>query len=106
MSLCRSVAQLLGPGGVLWGGGVPKMLKGYASWYFWVYARVRLLRRESSTCGQVGGLPTRWVGGETGRFKKLREVGSQWGLTAKGKLFLLCKSGTVVLLLLGGGGGG
>ena len=39
-----------------------------------VYVRVRVLRRESSTRGWVGGLPTRWGAGEGGGFKKLREA--------------------------------
>ena len=35
-------------------------------WYSRAYVRVRLLRRESSTCGWVGGLPTGWAEGAGG----------------------------------------
>ena len=57
---------------------------------------------ESSTCGQVGPLPTHWVGGEVNGFKKKKC--ERWGsllgcLTARGKLVLLCESATVVPLL-------
>ena len=44
--------------------------------------RVHLLRRESSTCGRVGLLPTHWVGAEDGRFRKLQEVGTLLGYAA------------------------
>ena len=65
---------------------------------------VRLLRRESCTCGEVGWLPTHWVGAEEGAFKKLREVGS---LTAGGNHFCQVRVGQlsryshVLLLPLG-----
>ena len=38
------------------GGGADEAsrLKDYASWYFWVYIRVHLLRREPSACGWGG----------------------------------------------------
>ena len=60
------------------GGGGGLRLKEHASRYYFfrVYVHVRLLRRRSSTCGWVGGLSTRWVEGEEGGFKELREVGS------------------------------
>ena len=59
-------------------------------WYFWVYARVPLLRRESSTHGQVGWLHTRWVRGEEGKFKKLREVGSLLSYLTAGENYFSC----------------
>ena len=48
-------------------GCVPSGLSEYAGWYFRVYVRVHLLRRESPTRG--GWLSTHWVGDEGGRFK-------------------------------------
>ena len=50
-------------------GGVPSRLKECAGWYFRVYTRVRLLRRDSSPRGSVGWLRTRWVGGEESGFQ-------------------------------------
>ena len=45
----------------------------------------RLLRRKPSTFGEVGWLPTRWVGGDEGGFeKKLREVGTLLGYLIAG----------------------
>ena len=41
------------------GGGVPSKLSEYDSWYFRAYLHVRLLRRECSTRGLEGWLPTR-----------------------------------------------
>ena len=55
-------------------------LKEYARWYFQVFAHVRLLRREPSTCGQVGWVPTLWVGVEEGGFKKIARGGQPVGL--------------------------
>ena len=57
-------------------GSVPSKLSEFAGWYFRVYVRVHLLRRECSTRGSVGWLSAHWIGGEGGGFKKLREVGS------------------------------
>ena len=48
-----------------------KGLGRYAGWYSRVYVRVRLLRRESCTRGQVGWLSTGWLG-EGARSKKER----------------------------------
>ena len=40
-------------------GSVPHRLSAYAGWCFWVYVRVRLSSRESSTRGWLGWLSTR-----------------------------------------------
>ena len=64
-----------------------------------MYVCVRLLRRESSTCGSVGLLPIRWVGGEGGGVRKTargwqpeRLPNSRGG----GEYFSTGESGTVV----------
>ena len=62
-------------------GGVPSRLNEYAGWYFQVYARVRLLRRQSSTCGSLGWVPTHWDGSQEGGFKKTARGGGGGGLT-------------------------
>ena len=51
---------------------MPLRLKECAGWYFRMCVRVRHLRRESSTCGWGGWVPTHWVGvgSEEGRLKK------------------------------------
>ena len=59
----RPCPPLLFPGE---GGGEPKRRNGYVGWYFRVYVRVRLLRRESSTRGWGGGLSRHQVGGGGG----------------------------------------
>ena len=71
-----------------------------------VSVHVRLLRRESSTCGYVGWFPTRWVGFK--KEKRLREVGSLLGYpTAGGSSFCcmgvgqLSRCSQVLLLPLG-----
>ena len=56
-------------------GVAPSRLKESASWYFQVYIRVRLLRRNSSNHGSVGWLPPHWVGGEEGNFKNTARGG-------------------------------
>ena len=47
-------------------GCVPYRLREYAGEYFRVNVCVCLSRRESSTCGEVGWLPTCYVGGPQG----------------------------------------
>ena len=65
-------------------------LKEYAGWYLLVNVRGRLFRKESSTCGYVGTLPTRWVGGEEESFKEMRQVGSLLGYLTAGKNCFYC----------------
>ena len=64
--------ELLALGG---GGGIKA-----GGWSFRVYVRVRLLGRESSTCGEVGWLPTRWVEGEEGAgpVRHLQSLWTEW----------------------------
>ena len=47
--------------------------------------RLHVFRRESSTCGWVGWLPSWSVGAEEGGVKTLREVGSLLGSRTTGK---------------------
>ena len=65
---------------------VPSRLKEYDGWYLRVYARVRLLRRGSPTCGWGGWLHTRWVGGDEGEFLNICRR-----LVRVGQLFLAYK---------------
>ena len=57
-------------------------LKEYASWYFRVCIHVCLLRRESSSHGEVGWVPTRSVGGQEGKKTCERWAAAQLPLTA------------------------
>ena len=56
-------AMMAGIKEVMGGGDAPERLKESAGWYTPVYVLVHLLRRESSTCGQVRWLSMKRGGG-------------------------------------------
>ena len=63
-------------------GGVPSKPQEYAGWYLRLNMHGCLLRRGSSSCGWVGGLPGRLVGAEAGVCRvvaRVRCIPRRWG---------------------------
>ena len=80
---------------------MPSGLSDDAGWYFRLCGCVRLLRRESPTCGWGGVFPPVWVGGEEGGGKRDCERWAARSATpnSRSKLFSRGDSATVVPLL-------